>query len=122
MTNELSLFERLGGEAGVRSIVDDVLAAHQANPMVKTRFEHIQDPELVRQHAFEFFAAGTGGDFQYSGRDMRTTHTGMNVSEQEYLAVVDDIMGVLQQHEIGQREQEQVLAVLYSLKGEIIRV
>jgi hemoglobin len=49
--------------------------------------------EASKQHAFEFFAAGTGGPFEYTGKDLRTTHSGMNISEQEFLAVVDDVVG-----------------------------
>jgi len=117
-----SLFDRLGGFEGIRTIVDDILRAHESNPVVKTRFENIKDKEIVRQHAFEFFAAGSGGHLAYTGRDMRTTHKGMNVSEQEFLAVVDDIMGVLDDHGIGQQEKQEVLSILFGLKGEIIRI
>jgi hemoglobin len=53
---------------------------------------------------------------------MLSAHKGMNISEQEYLVVVDDIMGVLDKHNIDETAQKDVLAILYSLKGEIIRV
>lgn len=46
----------------------------------------------------------------------------MNISEQEYLAVVDDIMDVLARHDIDEAARKDVLAILYSLKGDIIRV
>ena len=53
---------------------------------------------------------------------MLTTHKGMNVSEQEFIAVVDDIMWALDKHEMSDETKKDVLAILYSLKGEIIRV
>ncbi len=117
-----SLYERLGGAEGIARIVDEILARHLANPLVKTRFENIADLEHARHMAVEFFTAGAGGPLQYSGRDMRTAHRGMNISEQEYLAVVDDIMGALAKHAIDETAQKDVLAILYSLKGDIIRV
>lgn len=117
-----SLFERLGGSTGIASIVDDVMARHMANPVVKTRFENIEDTDRAKKMAFDFFAAGSGGPVQYTGLDMRSAHRGMNISEQEYLAVMDDIMGALDKHHIDEATQKDVLAILYSLKNDIIRV
>lgn len=78
--------------------------------------------EHAKKMAAEFFAAGAGGPDPYTGRDMLTTHKGMNISEQEFLEVVDDIMEALHKHNVDERTQKDVLAILYSLKGEIIRV
>ncbi|MEW5974371.1 MAG: group 1 truncated hemoglobin [Acidobacteriota bacterium] len=117
-----SLYERLGGADGIRVLVDDVISAHLENPLVRTRFQNIKDLEHTKKMAREFFAAGSGGPEKYTGKDMHTAHTGMNISEQEYLAVMDDIMGVLDRHKIDDTTKKDVLAILYSLKGEIIRV
>ena len=117
-----SLYDRLGGAPGISRIVDDVIDAHLNNSVVGTRFQNVKDIEHAKKMACEFFAAGSGGPEKYSGRDMRTAHTGMNISEQEYLAVMDDIMGTLDKHKIDEATQKDVLAILYALKGEIIRV
>jgi len=53
---------------------------------------------------------------------MLTTHRGMNISEQEYLAVMDDIVGALGRNGVDDEAKKDVVAILYSLKGEIIRV
>jgi hemoglobin len=118
----VSLYDRLGGAEGIARLVDDIIAAHQANPLIQTRFQNIQDLEHARHMAREFFAAGSGGPEKYTGKDMRAAHRGMNISEQEYLAAMDDIMGVLGKHGIDEITQRDVLAILYSLKSEIIRV
>ena len=117
-----SLYERLGGAQGIASLVNDVMSAHLANPVIQTRFQNIADLERAKKMAREFFAAGAGGPEKYSGRDMLTAHKGMNISEQEYLAVVDDIMGALHKHGIDESTKKDVLAILYALKGDIIRV
>jgi len=117
-----SLYERLGGAQGIGRIVDDVIAAHLANRLVQTRFQNIKDLEHAKQMAREFFAAGSGGPEKYTGKDMRAAHMGMNISEQEYMAVMDDILAALNKHNIDEGTQKDVLAILYSLKGEIIRV
>lgn len=71
--------------------------------------------------AREFFGAGSGGPDVYTGKDMRTAHRGMNISEQGCLAGMDDIMGALDRHGIDEVTKKDVLAIIYSLKGEIIR-
>lgn len=114
------LYERLGGPAGISRIVDDLVAAHLANPLVRTRFEGV-DRERLKQRAREFLAAGSGGPAAYSGRDMRAAHKGMNISEQEFLAVVDDAMLALDKNRVDADTKKDVLAILYSLKTEIIR-
>ena len=119
-----TLFERLGGTAGITAIVDDVIKAHMNNPAINARFKPYQDqPERfakIRQHTIEFFCAGSGGPVEYKGRDMPITHQGMNISAEEYMYVIDDIMGVLVKHHIDEESKKDVLAILWSLKNSII--
>jgi hemoglobin len=51
---------------------------------------------------------------------MPTTHKGMNISPEEYMHVVDDILQVLDKHKIDEESKKDVLAILWSLKGMII--
>ena len=53
---------------------------------------------------------------------MVSAHKGMNINEQEYMAVLDDIMAALQEHGVGQREQEELLMISYSLRKEILHL
>jgi hemoglobin len=119
-----TLFERLGGTPGITAIVDDVIEAHMNNPAINARFKPYQDqPERfakIRQHTIDFFSAGSGGPVEYKGRDMLTTHQGMNISASEYMHVMDDIMGVLEKHSIDDESKKDVLAILWSLKETII--
>ncbi len=123
-TDQKRLFERLGGTKGISKIVDDVVEAHMKNPAIRERFLHLKDqPErlaLIKQHTIEFFSAGSGGPAIYSGRDMQTTHSGMNISPAEYMYVVDDIMMVLDNHKVDEESKKDVLSILWSLKSMII--
>lgn len=117
-----SLYERLGRFEGISRIVEDTMAAHLANPAIKTRFEAIKDLARARQLAVEFFCAGAGGPEPYTGRDMLAAHRGMNISEQEYLAVMDDTVAALGKNGVDDQTRNEVIAILYSLKDQIIRV
>ena len=119
-----SLYERLGGEEELITIVDEVLEAHMSNPTISARFlPYLERPEYVQQlkkHRVNFFCAGAGGPQQYGGRDMTTTHRGMNINATEYMCVIDDIMEVLDKHGKSEDTKKDVLAILYSLKGLMI--
>lgn len=121
-----TLYERLGKKEGITKLVDDVVENHTKNPIVSPRFlPYLDQPErlaIIKKHTVDFFCAGSGGPESYGGRDMPTTHKGMNISEQEYMAVVDDILAAMDKNSYGEEEKKDVLAILYSLKEGIIRV
>ena len=119
--SEGSLYERLGGETNIRKIAATILENHLANDAVKTRYADSDREEVIRI-VTEFICAGTGGPQAYSGKDMLAAHKGMNISEREYIAVLDDILAALVAHGVGQREQEELLFIAYSLRGEILHV
>lgn len=115
-----SLYERLGGPDKVAVIAKDIVDAHFRNPLIKTRFEKVEDRTKLVNHVRDFIGAGTGGKETYTGRDMVAAHRGMNVNERELIAAVDDVLLVLRNHGIGEQEQREVLAILYSLKDEVM--
>jgi hemoglobin len=82
----------------------------------------IKDLDHAKEMARQFFSAGSGGPEDYTGRDMRTAHKGMNISEQEYLAAMDDIVSAMEKHQLTEDTKKDVIAILYSLKNDIIRV
>lgn len=118
------LYERLGGASGIAKIVDAVVEAHMCNPEVSARFlPYKEQPEklaVIKKHTIDFFSAGSGAAVAYGGRDMVTTHTGMNITASEYMHVVDDILNVLTKHKIDEISKNEVLSILWSLKGMIM--
>lgn len=118
-----SLYERLGGEEGISTIVEEVVDAHFTNPVLKDRFlPYKGTPELAKakMHLKAFFAAGSGGPNNYQGRTMEMAHKGMNITVKEYMAAIDDNMMVLKKHEFDVETQKDVLFILYSLKDSMI--
>lgn len=120
-----SLFERLGGTAGIKAVVDQVVARHMENPTIRARFRpylETEKLEITKQHLCAFLEAGSGGVAQYAGRSMPDAHRGMNISEAEYLAAMDDIMAALQAQGVDEQTQKDVLAIAFALKGDIMHV
>lgn len=116
---ESSLYERLGGSEGITIIAGDVVDNHLANPRIASRFAE-SDVDALKNAAATFFISGTGGTPCYEGKDMAAAHKGMNIDVEEFVAVLDDALKALRKNNIGQREQEEVLFVLYSMKDDIV--
>jgi hemoglobin len=119
--SDATLYERLGGEEKIRAIARDIFDNHRNNPTISPRYADSDREEVVRI-VTEFICAGTGGPQSYSGKDMVAAHKGMNINEQEYMAVLDDILAALEKHGVGPREQEELLMISYSLRKEILHL
>ena len=116
-----TLYDRLGGTDGIRRIVDVLVDNHAQNPVVSARFAG-SDMENLKQMAGDFFITGSGGPEIYSGKDMVAAHLHMNINGDEFVAVLDDAMNALKANDVGQREQEEVLYILYSLKDQVVGI
>ena len=120
-----SLYDRLGGAEGISAIVDDVVEAHMVNPTIEKRFlpyKGTPELELAKKHLAEFFIAGSGGPFPYTGRDLKEVHTGMNISHKEFMAALDDTMMVLTKRGIDEETKKDVMAIFWSLKDMVIEL
>ena len=117
----LSLFERLGGNQGITAIANDVVDNHLVNNAIASRFAESDIPAM-KHAAATFFITGTGGENVYKGKDMLAAHKAMNISAAEFMAVLDDALAALDKNNVGLREQEEVLYVLYSMRSAIVHV
>jgi hemoglobin len=118
--------ERLGGKPRIEKFVDQVVENHMLNPVIQARFLPYRDDAkklaAIKEHVCAFLCAGTGGPEKYSGRDMRMAHRGMNISEQEYMAVLDDILNAAIKQDYDDQTRKDLLAIAYSLKGDVMRL
>jgi hemoglobin len=122
---EKTIFEKLGGAEGISDAVEQIVAKHMENEQIKHFFlplnENPEHLEQFKQHVKDFLGAGTGGGTDYKGRDMVGAHTGLNISEAEFLAAIDDILFVLDDNKVDRVSRNELLATLYSMKGAVIK-
>ncbi|MES1204357.1 MAG: hypothetical protein ABUS79_00335 [Pseudomonadota bacterium] len=78
------------------------------------------DLTRLRGLLVDFVCAATGGPCQYGGRDMKGAHAGMKIVDEEFTALVEDMVGALGALKVPAKEQGEILAALGPLKGDIV--
>ena len=68
----------------------------------------------------DFLCQATGGPCAYHGADMKTAHTGLHISEDDWKAAVNDLNATLDKFKVPQKERDEVLAAISGLKGDIV--
>jgi len=116
-----SLYDRLGVSDGISQIASDAVDLHVSNSLIAPRFLKV-DTRALKKTVADFFITGTGGPSVYEGKDMLAAHKGMNIDHAEFITVLDDVLEAMDKNGIGQREKEEVLFILYSMSGDVVRV
>ena len=114
-----SLYERLGAEAGIEKIVADTVALHLENEAIAHYFADV-DLDNLKMHVAAFFAAGTGGPANYTGRDMTSTHADMNMSNEDFDQAVADVLKAVRSNGVDEESTQEVAAILESLRGAVM--
>mgnify|MGYP003564999594 FL=1 len=116
-----TLYSRLGGAEAIARIASDLVDNHIANPLIGKRFAG-SDAIAMKKKAADFFSMGAGGPNNYDGLDMLSAHKHMNISDNEYMAAVDDLMKALTNAEVGDHEKAEVLYIFHTLRPDVVGV
>lgn len=117
-----SLYQRLGGHDALAAVVDEFIARLAADPQLQRFLTGLStdSKKRLRQHLLEQFCAATGGPCIYLGRDMKTVHTGLGITEKDWEAGAKDLVAALDKFKVPQREKDEVVAFVASLKKDIV--
>ncbi len=105
--NNASLYQRLGGYDAIAAIVSDLFRRLKEDPrFARFGLGRSMDSKIrVQQLTVEQLCALAGGPCIYLGRDMKTSHHGLGITEAEWEANRAHTIEVLQQYGIGEPEQ-----------------
>ena len=84
-----SLYDRLGGVYPIATVVDDFIdrllvnGTLNANPAIKEARDRVPAPGL-KFHVTALVCEVTGGPCKYTGRDMKTAHAHLNITQREW--------------------------------------
>lgn len=117
-----SLYKRLGGRDGIALVVDDFVANLQADSRVNGRFKGMAAPAVfkLKSNLSDQICEATGGPCSYVGRDMKTTHAGMKITDAEWNATVENLTKAMTKHNVGANDQKAVIGILAPMKQDIV--
>jgi hemoglobin len=116
-----SLYERLGGLDAIEAVVDSFVGRCAGDDRINGKFERTDIPRLTEMLVDQVCEAA-GGPCTYTGRAMRETHDGMQVTAGEFDALVEDLVATLDVFAVPKPEQEELLALLGPMRDEIVEV
>jgi hemoglobin len=116
-----SLYDRLGGKSSISAVVDQFVANVAADTRINGRFA-TTDIRKLKGHLVDQICMATGGPCTYSGRDMKTTHAGMKISNEDFGALVEDLVKALDTFKVQAQEKRELLGLLGPMKKDIVEV
>lgn len=121
-TSEKSLYQRVGGYDALAAVVDDFIGRLVADKRFEKFFVgHSEDSlKRIRQHILDQFCAATGGPCIYNGRDMKTSHKGLGITEADWDTAAKHLAATLDKFKVPEKEKNEILTFVTSLKKDIV--
>jgi hemoglobin len=120
-----ALWDRLGGEPAVKLVVHDLVAAAAGDKAVNFlrdgKFKlDAKGVEQLEKHLVGMISSGTGGPLKYTGRDMKTAHAGMKITDAEFDALAGHLIAVLKKYKVPEGEQKELLDIVAGTRKDIV--
>lgn len=120
---EVSLYQRLGGYDAIAAITDEFLARVHIDPKIGHYWSGQSDDHkrTERQLIVDFLCSASGGPVNYTGRDMRTSHQGLGIDEDDYDVLMVHCIGTLDKFNVSDAEKADVCSFMESLRDGILQ-
>jgi hemoglobin len=120
--NQKSLYERLGGYDGITAFANDLLPCLQADSQLGRFWQNRGDDGIARekQLLIDYLCASAGGPMYYTGRDMKTSHRGMKISESDWAIFLQHAGATMETLQLPKQECNEIVAFVLSLKADIV--
>lgn len=122
--SDKTLYQRLGGYDAIVAVVNDLFASKLADKELSRFFVGMgtDSRKRVHQKVVNFLCQATGGPCFYDGRDLRTVHTGLNITEEDWQKFVQIATKTMDKFNVPQKEREEVFGAVSSLKNDIVGI
>jgi hemoglobin len=115
-----SLYDRLGGKDAITAVVDEFVGIVVKDERINSFFKNA-DAKHLKAMLVDQICSAAGGPCKYTGKDMKTAHTGMGVKDADFTALVDDLVKALDKFKVPQKEKDELLGALGGMKGDIVQ-
>ncbi|MDQ3335946.1 MAG: group 1 truncated hemoglobin [Myxococcota bacterium] len=114
-----SLYDRLGGKDAITAVVDEFVANVAADTRINAMFANA-DIKNLKSKLVDQICEATGGPCKYTGKNMKDAHTGMNIKEADFNALVEDLVKALDKFKVPEKEKGELLGALGGMKADIV--
>jgi hemoglobin len=114
-----SLYDALGGEAGVAIIANELIDRVSADPKLGRSFKDT-NLERIKRLLAEQICDLAGGPCKYSGDSMKEVHAGHHISEAEFFGMVADLRVVLKERHVSLGATNELLRLLAPMKRDVV--
>lgn len=119
-----SLYSRLGGKKAITAVVDEFVNNCAADTRINKFFaDTAGDPKRLKTfkaNLVDQICQASGGPCKYKGKDMKTAHKGMGITDAHFGALVEDLVKALDKFNVGATEKNELLGALGPMKGDIV--
>jgi len=117
-----TLYTRVGGYDAIAAVTDDFIGRLAADKQLERFFGGVSadSQKKLRQHVVDQLCEATGGPCIYTGRTMKTSHTGLGISESDWELAVKHLVATLDKFKVPEKEKGELLAIASSLKADIV--
>lgn len=119
-----SLYDRLGGRAAIVAVVDDFVANCAADTRINKFFAATAADKnrlaTFKNNLVDQICEASGGPCKYTGKDMKSAHAGMGISNADFNALVEDLTKSLDTFKVAKADQDQLLGVLGPMRPQIV--
>lgn len=117
-----TLYARLGGYDAIALVVDDFITRLATDKRFERFFAGFSEDskKRLRQHILDQFCAAAGGPCIYTGREMRTSHKGLGITEADWDAAAKHLVAALDKYKVPEAEKNDLLAFVTSQKKDIV--
>jgi hemoglobin len=119
---EKTLYERLGGYDAISAVVKDLLPRLMSDSQLGRFWENRGADGINREEQLliDFLCSSAGGPLLYTGRDNKTSHKGMGISESDWEKFIGHLNATLEKFELPQQERDDVTGFIESTKADIV--
>lgn len=114
-----TLFDDLGGRAGIAGIIDRLFVIALADPRIAAQFDNINVQRLKGRLA-EYICQLAGGPCAYHGVSMAGAHRGLHLTDIHFNAMVEDLQAAMDQAGIAFRTQNRLIALLAPSHRDVV--
>jgi hemoglobin len=124
MAKPKSLYSRLGGKKAITAVVDQFVTNCATDTRINKFFaDTAKDKQRLakfKSNLVDQICQASGGPCKYKGKDMKTAHKGMGITDADFNALVEDLVKALDKFKVGATEKNELLGALGPMKGDIV--